>query len=95
MSPYKEDRDYVRALFPEGDFVEVYVKVSLTEAERRDPKELYQKARAGEIFGFTGVDAPYEEPTSSELVLDTAVLSINSAISERDRLLGGDRDRDT
>lgn len=71
ISPYRADRDAVRALMPSGDFVEVYVKVSVEAAERRDPKGLYKKARAGEIKGFTGIDDPYEEPNDPELVIDT------------------------
>src|SRR5205085_11130433 len=62
ISPYKKDRDAVRALMPAGDFVEIYVKVSLETAARRDPKGLYKKAMAGEIKNFTGVDDPYEPP---------------------------------
>jgi adenylylsulfate kinase-like enzyme len=54
-----------------GEFVEVYVKVSLEEAERRDPKGLYKKARAGEIKEFTGIDDPYEPPQQPEIVIDT------------------------
>ena len=71
ISPYRADRDAVRAMMPPGDFVEVYVKVSLEAAERRDPKGLYKKARAGEVRGFTGIDDPYEEPLRPELVVET------------------------
>src|SRR5690349_22235625 len=71
ISPYKRDRDSVRALLDDGDFVEVYVKVSVEAAERRDPKGLYKKARAGEIKGFTGIDDPYETPERPEVVIDT------------------------
>jgi adenylylsulfate kinase len=71
ISPYRRDRDAVRALLGPGEFVEVYVKVSVEAAERRDPKGLYKKARAGEIKGFTGIDDPYEEPEGAELVLNT------------------------
>ena len=71
ISPYRRDRDAVRALLAPGDFVEVYVKVSVEAAERRDPKGLYKKARAGEIKGFTGIDDPYEEPERAEIVIDT------------------------
>ena len=72
ISPYRETRDRVRAMVEEfGPFVEVYVAASVEECERRDVKGLYAKARAGEITGFTGVDDPYEEPASPELVLDT------------------------
>jgi adenylylsulfate kinase len=71
ISPYKKDRDAVRALMPAGDFVEIYVKVSLETAARRDPKGLYKKAMAGEIKNFTGIDDPYEPPDQPELVIDT------------------------
>ena len=62
ISPYRADRAAVRALHGSGDFLEIYIKVSVAAAERRDPKGLYKKARAGEIKGFTGIDDPYEEP---------------------------------
>jgi adenylylsulfate kinase len=71
ISPYRKDRDLVRAAMGLGDFVEVYVKVSLEEAEKRDPKGLYKKARAGKITGFTGIDDPYEAPEKAEIVIDT------------------------
>ncbi len=71
ISPYQTDRDAARALMSPGDFLEVYIKVSLATAEKRDPKGLYKKARAGEIKQFTGIDDPYQEPTSPELVIDT------------------------
>src|SRR3954451_6944198 len=71
ISPYRKDRDAVRAGLAAGEFIEVYVKASLEAAERRDPKGLYKKARAGEIRGFTGIDAPYEEPERPEVVIDT------------------------
>jgi len=70
VSPYRADRDAVRASMAEGDFVEVFVDASLEVCESRDPKGLYKKARAGEISNFTGIDAPYEPPQSPELVLD-------------------------
>ena len=72
ISPYRRDRDAVRAVLAPGDFVEVYVKAALEVCEGRDPKGLYKKARAGEIKGFTGIDDPYEEPLSPELVVDSA-----------------------
>ena len=72
ISPYRRDRDAVRAALPAGDFVEVYVKAPLAVCEGRDPKGLYKKARAGEIKGFTGIDDPYEEPLSPEIVVDSA-----------------------
>ena len=73
ISPYKGDRDEVRALHEHAgiSFVEVYVACSLAEAERRDPKGLYKKARAGEIKNFTGIDDPYEAPVNPEIHLQT------------------------
>ncbi len=72
ISPYRADRDKARGLLDDGEFIEVYVKVPLDVAEERDPKGLYKKARAGEIPQFTGISAPYEEPESPELVVDTS-----------------------
>lgn len=82
VSPYREDRDLVRKLHEEGDipFVEVFMKTSLEEAEKRDPKGLYKKARAGEIKNFTGIDDPYEEPENPELVLDTEALTLEQEV---------------
>jgi len=72
ISPYDETRKHARAMVEEhGPFVEVFVKASVDECARRDVKGLYEKAFRGEITGFTGVDDPYEVPTSPELVLDT------------------------
>lgn len=71
ISPYRRDRDKARQLLEDEEFIEIFVKVSLDEAEERDPKGLYQKARAGEIKEFTGISAPYEEPLHPELVIDT------------------------
>lgn len=75
ISPYRRDRDAVRANLAPGDFVEVYVKVSVGAAEKRDPKGLYKKARDGQIKGFTGIDDPYEAPDRPELVVDTESMS--------------------
>ena len=72
ISPYRRDRDAVRAMLAPGDFVEIHVRAPLEVCESRDPKGLYKKARAGEIKGFTGIDDPYEEPLSPELVVDSA-----------------------
>src|SRR6266513_6465955 len=71
ISPYKKDRDAVRAGMKPGEFIEVYINVSLEAAEKRDPKGLYKKARAGQIKGFTGIDDPYEAPEKAEIVIDT------------------------
>jgi adenylylsulfate kinase len=75
ISPYKKDRDAVRASMNSGEFVEVYINVSLEGAEKRDPKGLYKKARAalasGKGMGFTGIDDPYEAPDKPEIVIET------------------------
>ena len=78
ISPYREDRDQVRALHEEGgyNFIEVHVNCSLETAEDRDPKGLYKKARAGEIKNFTGIDDPYESPTNAEIVLNTDTMTL-------------------
>lgn len=69
ISPYRRDRAQARALVGPGRFIEIFVDTELAECERRDPKGLYRKARAGEITGFSGIDAPYERPESPELRL--------------------------
>ena len=71
ISPYKKDRDLVRSSLKPGEFIEVHVHVSLAEAEKRDPKGLYKKARAGQIKGFTGIDDPYEAPEQPEILIET------------------------
>jgi adenylylsulfate kinase len=70
ISPYRRDRDAVRATMKPGDFIEIFVDAPLDVCEKRDPKGLYKKARAGELKGFTGIDDPYEAPQKPELVLD-------------------------
>src|SRR5437667_7924124 len=82
ISPYEKDRDAVRAGMKPGEFVEVYVKVSLETAEKRDPKGLYKKARAGQLKGFTGIDDPYEPPEKAEIVIDTEKSSPEDAAKE-------------
>ena len=72
ISPYRVDRDKVRSTLNEGEFIEIFVDAPIEICEQRDPKGLYKKARAGEIKGFTGIDDPYEEPLSPELVLSAA-----------------------
>jgi adenylylsulfate kinase len=80
ISPYRSDRDAVRAIMKPGDFVEIYVACSLEECERRDPKGLYQKARAGQIPEFTGISAPYEEPLKPELVVRTDEKTLEESV---------------
>jgi adenylylsulfate kinase len=72
ISPYRADRAAARALQDEGDFIEVFIKCPIDVCEMRDPKGLYQKARAGIIKDFTGISQPYEEPEKPELVIDTS-----------------------
>lgn len=79
ISPYRKDRDKARHLLEVGEFIEIFVKVSLDMAEQRDPKGLYKKARNGEIKEFTGISAPYEEPLKPELVIDTDRLSLDKS----------------
>ena len=82
ISPYKDDRDEVRSLHEQTglEFIEVFVDCSLTEAEKRDPKGLYKKARAGEIKNFTGIDDPYEKPTNPEIHLKTDEMSLEEEV---------------
>lgn len=72
ISPYRIDRDRVRATMKPGDFIEIFVDAPLEVCEARDPKGLYKKARAGELKGFTGIDDPYEPPLQPEIHLDAA-----------------------
>jgi adenylylsulfate kinase len=70
ISPYRRDRDAIRATLDDGDFQEIFIDTPIEVCEQRDPKGLYKKARAGEIKGFTGIDDPYEAPAQPELRLD-------------------------
>jgi adenylylsulfate kinase len=79
ISPYREDRDFCRNLVGEGRFIEIYAKASLDTCEKRDPKGMYKKVRAGIIKEFTGISAPYEEPLNPEIVIDTDKESIDSS----------------
>jgi adenylylsulfate kinase len=81
ISPYRADRDAARALFDEGDFIEVHLAASVKICEGRDPKGLYQKARDGKIPEFTGISAPYEDPEDPEIVLDTGSLSVEESVA--------------
>ena len=79
ISPYREDRDAVRRLLSDGEFIEVYVKCPLDVCEERDTKGLYKKARAGEVKDFTGISAPYEEPLNPELTIDSSKLTVEES----------------
>ncbi|MBX6363639.1 MAG: sulfate adenylyltransferase subunit CysN [Gemmatimonadetes bacterium] len=87
VSPFREDRERVRALLPEGRFLEVYVSCALEECRRRDPKGLYARAARGEIPNFTGLDSPYEPPENPALVLETDRVSVEAAVTAILRLL--------
>ncbi|ABW25463.1 adenylyl-sulfate kinase [Acaryochloris marina] len=71
ISPFRADRDRVRELVPEGDFIEIYCQASLEVCEERDVKGLYKKARSGEIPNFTGISSPYEPPEEPEIIVKT------------------------
>ncbi len=89
ISPLAADRDHLRAAHEQANlpFVEVFVDTPVEECERRDPKGLYARARAGEITGFTGIDAPYEPPPHPELRIDTTVVSVPEAVHQIIELL--------
>jgi bifunctional enzyme CysN/CysC len=82
ISPYRIERARARALFADGEFCEVYINTSLAEAERRDPKGLYRKARAGELRQFTGIDAPYEPPEHPEISIQTLEVTAEQAAEQ-------------
>lgn len=82
ISPYRKDRESVRARMANGDFVECYMRIPIEMCEQRDPKGLYKAARAGKIKGFTGIDDPYEEPLTAELVIDAKDESGNMQSAE-------------
>ena len=82
ISPFLADRDRVRGLVEEGDFIEVYCQCALEVCEERDVKGLYKKARAGEIPEFTGINSPYEEPVNPEVNVDTAALSLDECVDK-------------
>ena len=79
ISPFRAERDMVRRMMAEGEFIEIFVDTPLAEAERRDVKGLYAKARGGELPNFTGIDSPYEAPETPELRIDTTAMSAEAA----------------
>lgn len=81
ISPFREDRNMVRSIMKEGDFIEVFVNCPLEVCEQRDPKGLYKKARAGEISDFTGISSPYEPPLKPEIEVNTQQQSIEESVS--------------
>jgi adenylylsulfate kinase len=79
ISPFRADRDLVRALVGDGEFIEIFIDCPIEECEKRDPKGLYQKARRGEIPNFTGISSPYEPPSEPEITLRSDQLEIKDA----------------
>jgi bifunctional enzyme CysN/CysC len=89
ISPFQAERDLVRSMLPEGEFIEVFIDTPLRIAESRDVKGLYKKARAGELKNFTGIDSPYEAPRDPEIRIDTQAMTVEEAATLIvDRLLG-------
>ena len=82
ISPFKKDRNAVRYLIPDGDFIEIYCKASLETCEARDLKGFYIRARAGEIKNYTGIDSPYEVPDNPELIIDTDKEDLEESVSK-------------
>ena len=82
ISPFKKDRNIVRQLLPQGDFIEIYCKACLETCESRDVKGLYKRARAGEIKNYTGIDSPYEAPENPELVVNTESESLEESVAK-------------
>lgn len=80
VSPYREEREYVRSRFNSDNFLEIYVRCSVEECERRDPKGNYKRARAGIIKDYTGISSPYEEPENPDLLIDTEELDLESSV---------------
>ena len=85
ISPFRAERRMARSLFEPGEFFEVFVDTPLAEAERRDVKGLYRKARRGELKNFTGIDSPYETPEHAEIHIDTTAMSASQAA---ERIIG-------
>ncbi|WP_340641524.1 adenylyl-sulfate kinase [Lactiplantibacillus plantarum] len=82
ISPYRTDRDKVRANLEVDEFIEVFVDTPLEVCEQRDVKQLYAKARRGEITGFTGIDAPYEAPIDPEITIDTSKQPLTASVQQ-------------
>ncbi|MBS1191647.1 MAG: adenylylsulfate kinase [Rhodocyclaceae bacterium] len=82
ISPLRADRERARSLFPHGDFIEIYCQASLEVCERRDVKDMYRRARAGEIKEFTGISSPYEAPENPELVVNTGGSPLSDCVGQ-------------
>jgi bifunctional enzyme CysN/CysC len=91
ISPFKKDREMVRTILPEGEFIEIFVDAPLEVCEQRDPKALYKKARKGEIKSFTGIDSPYEAPDKPEVHLRTNVNTVSECVQKILKHLKGNK----
>ncbi|HDH53371.1 MAG TPA: adenylyl-sulfate kinase, partial [Nitrospirae bacterium] len=80
ISPFRKDRDIVRNMVKDGDFIEIYCDCSIEICEKRDVKGAYARARKGEIPEFTGISSPYEEPETPELIIDTGNTSLEESV---------------
>jgi adenylylsulfate kinase len=89
ISPYARDRERVKALLGEKNFIEIYCDCSIETCEKRDPKGMYARARSGQILEFTGISAPYEPPENPDLHLKTGELSVQECVNEIIRHLLG------
>ena len=79
ISPFRAERDMVRRMMAEGEYIEIFVDTPLAVADARDVKGLYKKARAGELKNFTGIDSPYEAPESPDIVVNTVEMTVEQA----------------
>ena len=82
ISPYKKDREYIRNRFEGDNFLEIYVRCSVEECEKRDPKGQYKKAREGIIKNYTGISAPYEEPDNPDLIIETEKIDLETSVQK-------------
>ena len=82
ISPYEKDREFVRSIVEDDEFIEIYVKCSLDVCEQRDVKGFYKKARAGIIKNFTGIDDPYEEPEHPEIRVETDEMNVEESVEK-------------
>lgn len=87
VSPFEQDREFVKKLIPKGRFTLVYVKCSVKECERRDVKGLYEKARRGEIKDFTGISSPYEEPKTPDILLNSEQHSLQQSFAQLKKMV--------
>ena len=87
ISPYRAERERVRAMVKQGDFIEIYCNTPIEVCETRDVKGLYKKARAGEIAEFTGISSPYQAPEAPELLLSTGAVSLSACVQQVEEVI--------